>query len=126
MIESTDRLVKDYGKRYSAGTIIFSEGDEGTDLFIIAEGEVEISKRVNGKKQLITTLCEGDFFGEMALISEAERTATATATANSEIIVLDKHTFNESIIRDASILYLLLKKICQRLKNTTDELVKRM
>ena len=126
MIDSSNKLVKDYGREYKEGDILFSEGEKGTELFIIEKGTVEISKVVKGEKKVIASLGEGDFFGEMSLVSETARTATAKVLEDSVIVAIDEETFEDTVAKDASILYLILKKVCHRLKETTDALAEKM
>lgn len=126
MIEPSRKLVKDFGKQCKEGTVLFHEGDTGKEWYIIDKGCVQISKQINGSNKVITTLGDGDFFGEMVLFTDSARTATATVMEDSTIVVISEKIFNEYILHDASILYLLLNKVCQRLKDTTDELAKRM
>lgn len=126
MIESSGELVKNFGKNYESGTVLFEEGDSGKELYIIEKGEVQVSKIIGGKDQIVTTLDEGDFFGEMVLFGETSRTATVTTTKDSTIVVINEELFNKYIKNDAPILYLLLTKVCQRLISTTNELVKNM
>ena len=70
--------VKDSTATYAAGDMIFSQGDLGTEMFIIQDGEVEIIKHINGESHILSHLEKGDFFGEMALLEAAPRTADAT------------------------------------------------
>ena len=60
--------VKDATATFAAGDLIFAQGDLGTEMFIIQEGEVEIVKHINGESHILSHLEKGDFFGEMALL----------------------------------------------------------
>jgi CRP-like cAMP-binding protein len=69
---------------YSTDEIIFREDDPGVGMFIIEKGRVNITL---GKKQkLLAVLSDGEFFGEMALLSETPRTATATAVTETKML----------------------------------------
>jgi CRP/FNR family cyclic AMP-dependent transcriptional regulator len=72
-----------------AGTVIFTEGDDGDEMFGIVEGEVEL--RAAGR--VIGTLGVDDVFGEMAIVDQTPRMATATATKESVLAVIDRHRF---------------------------------
>ena len=50
---------------FTAGQTIFQEGDLGTDMFIIMDGQVRIEKRIKGDAHVLSMLDKGDFFGEM-------------------------------------------------------------
>ncbi|MHB2150267.1 cyclic nucleotide-binding domain-containing protein [Calditrichota bacterium LG25] len=68
-------------RTYRAGEVVFNEGDPGVGMYIIEEGEVRITL---GKDQrVLAVLSKGDFFGEMALLLEAPRTASAVASKPS-------------------------------------------
>ena len=71
---------------YPANYELFKQGDAGDKMYIIKTGQVEIAK--NGKT--VATLADHDFFGELALVSDGPRNATATTLAESEIFILDK------------------------------------
>ena len=67
--------VKDASLSYAAGDRIFSQGDLGTEMFIIQEGVVEIIKHIGSESHVLSRLEKGDFFGEMALLEALPRTA---------------------------------------------------
>ena len=57
------------------GDIIFSEGDIGTEMFILQSGAVELFKQIAGETRVLATLEKGDFFGEMSVLEDLPRTA---------------------------------------------------
>lgn len=74
---------------YHEGEVLFQEGDIGRALFILESGQVALTKLASdGKPQKIFNLSPGEFFGEMALLEQLPRTATATATEKSHIYLL--------------------------------------
>ncbi|MGA8015791.1 MAG: cyclic nucleotide-binding domain-containing protein [Candidatus Dormiibacterota bacterium] len=76
-------------RRVEAGTVIFAEGEPGTEMFGIIEGEVELS----GSGGLHQHLGPRDVFGEMALIDESARSATAVAVSGTTLATIDRHRF---------------------------------
>ena len=62
---------------FSAGEIIFREGDLGTEMYIISEGKVEILNRLGEDDRVLAVLEKGDFFGEMSVLEDLPRAATA-------------------------------------------------
>jgi CRP-like cAMP-binding protein len=72
-----------------AGSIIFSEGDGGEEMFGVIEGEVEVRTH-NGQT---TRLGPDDTFGEMAIVDQAPRSATATAVVDTKLAVINRHRF---------------------------------
>lgn len=105
-----------------AGKIIFREGDSGSHIYIIRTGNVKISKKSNGKELVLTVLSKGDFFGEMALVSAIDRTATATAVTTSQLLVLNRRSFLEMIQKNGNIALNIIDKLCKRLQNTNQQL----
>jgi CRP-like cAMP-binding protein len=73
-----------------AGKEMATEGDRGREFFVLLKGEAEVTK--NGTR--INTMKEGDFFGEIALISKMPRTATVTATTNVDVLVITERAFD--------------------------------
>ena len=72
-----------------AGTVVFSEGNAGSEMYGVIEGEIEL--RANDT--VIRKIGEDDIFGEMALIDSVPRSATAIATLDTKLAVIDQHRF---------------------------------
>lgn len=80
-------------EEYSDGTVIFREGEVADRLFLIAGGFVKISREENGVSIPLVRLGKGSYFGELALINHAPRSATATADGHLKLISLKGDTF---------------------------------
>ncbi|KJP88001.1 hypothetical protein AK88_02276 [Plasmodium fragile] len=78
---------------------IINEGEEGDLLYVIAEGEVEIYKMKENKKEVLTILKSKDVFGELALMYNSKRAATAKALTKCHLWALDRESFTY-IIKD--------------------------
>lgn len=85
---------------YSAGERILAEGEPGDSLFLIDHGEVEVSKQLGGVRRTLARLGAGQFFGEMALLTGAARTATVTASSDVDVFTLDKAGFEHVLARN--------------------------
>jgi len=79
--------------RYPAEKVIVQEGQAGVLVYVVVEGSVEISIQGN----TLGTIGQGGLFGEMALISRAERTATATALTNCTLLAINRSQFLELV-----------------------------
>ena len=80
-------------ERIKAGEVVFKQGDEGNRFYIIQEGNIHLERFDNSVKTLDIILKPGNFFGEMALVKNIPRTATAEAVSDSLLYSLDKETF---------------------------------
>jgi CRP-like cAMP-binding protein len=82
---------------YAAGEKIIEEGAPGDSFFLIDNGEVQVSKKMGGYPRELARLMEGQFFGEMALLTGERRTATVVAATDVDVFVLDKGGFQDII-----------------------------
>jgi CRP-like cAMP-binding protein len=96
-----------------AGRQLVKEGDPlAREFMVIIDGAVEVRRR--GRK--VETLGSGDFFGEMALIAGGPRTATITATAPTELLVLTPGPFHALLQKMPSLQASILRSLAQRLQ----------
>ncbi len=109
----------DIGKQHSlkSGECIFNEGDTGAEMYVVQSGRVRIYLKT--QKQIITlaTLKKGDFFGEMALLEELPRSASAEAVGEVALISLSKSDFKFLIQQHPDIAMKVLAKFSTRLRD---------
>jgi len=85
-------------KSLGQGDVLFREGEEGSEAFRILEGRIEISIRVTGQGDIpLGHLVPGDIFGEMALLDDKPRSATARALEPTRLHVMNVEEFNDSV-----------------------------
>ncbi len=85
-------------RRYRRGEVIFHQGDPGDSLHIIMTGRVKISSpSESGVEAILTTLRAGEFFGSLALLDGAPRSASATAVEATETLILPRDTFRRLV-----------------------------
>jgi CRP-like cAMP-binding protein len=114
-------------ERYPAGREIFAKGSPGRSMMAILEGSVRISTpSPAGPDIVLTILHAGEVFGEIALIDGADRTADARAISDCELLVLDHRDFVPFLERRADLCILLLKLLCQRLRQTDQQVEEAM
>jgi len=94
---------------FSAGERIFSEGDSPTTAFLIEVGEVEISTVQRGRRIVLSHLTSGDLLGEMAVIDDAPRTATAIAISDCKLFPIDRAQITERFSKTDPIIRSLLE-----------------
>ena len=105
-------------KFYKKGDEIIKEGMLSDCAYIIESGRVEVSKQINGERQSIGVLKEGDIFGEMGLIDGLPRSASVVALEDSSISIITQETFNSLAQHNAQALMPILKVLAKRLRAT--------
>ena len=101
------------------GDIIFSEGDIGTDMYIIQSGTVELLKAIGGETRVLSTLEKGDFFGEMSVLEDVPRTASARAKTDVELVRINGATFDAMLKSNTEIAVRMMRKLSRRLREVT-------
>jgi ATP-binding cassette subfamily B protein len=97
-VDSLAELCQSFSSaNYQPGSTIISEGDEGDLFYIIVRGRVEILKRIDDKDKRVKILEDGDFFGEIALLSNVPRTATVRTVEPTLLISLKRARFLELV-----------------------------
>lgn len=103
--------------RLSMGEVLFREGDPPTTAFILEQGQVEIRAQQRGRHVVLGVLTPGAIIGEMAVIDDAPRTATAIALSDCVLIALDRAQIAERIEAADPIIRTLLQGTLQRYRN---------
>lgn len=103
-----------YTQTLAAGSEVFKEGDHGDVAYIIESGEVEISTTEHGNRVVLGTLTKGHLVGEMAMIDDAPRTATATALKETVLTVVTREQLHERLEDAEPILKMLVDVIMAR------------
>jgi CRP-like cAMP-binding protein len=107
---------------YPAGRIIFAKGSPGRSMMAILKGNIRISTPSPAGPDIVLTILQpGEVFGEIALLDGADRTADATAVSDCDLLVIDHRDFVPFLERRADICILLLKLLCQRLRQTDQQ-----
>jgi uncharacterized membrane protein len=103
--------------QFAAGTQIFSEGDPGDSLYVVLAGSVEIYVRTTvGERVLLETATLGDFFGELSLLDEGPRTASALATTPVAALMLDRDGLADFLHRHPAAALDLLAATARRVR----------
>ena len=100
----------------AAGEILFSQGDPGDALYVVAWGEIAVLA-----PQEIARLSEGQFFGEIALLADRPRTATVRATVDSQVLAIDRALLSDLVAGSPELLKVLLRFLRERLVATLAE-----
>jgi hypothetical protein len=113
----------DFSCTFTAGETVFSEGQAGAEMYIIHSGEVEILKQTDGEKIRLALLEEGDFFGEMAILEDLPRTASARAATDCTLVRIDRGTFDQLVRHDPEIAIRMLRKLSFRLRQAGPNII---
>src|SRR5262249_59891852 len=112
-----EALFQRFGKEFPKGTVLFREGETGKEMFVLQSGRVVITKTVRDTEKTLAMLGPGEFFGEMALISNKPRNATAVVEETSRLLVIDPKTFEGMIRGNSEIAVRMIKKLAERLSD---------
>jgi NADH dehydrogenase len=82
-------------QHFEPGDIVFRQGDVGDSVYVIEQGECVVLQEKNGTEQVLAELKPGDYFGEMALLSDQTRNATILVRSAMDAIIIPKHDFNK-------------------------------
>ena len=123
------RRVVDIGveEQYRSTATIFSEGEPGDKFYLIVEGAVRISRIVPGMgEEALAVLRPGAYFGEMSLIDDAPRSATAVCHEKCRLFVVNRKDLEDLLFVDRDLAYELLwnwvRTLSRRLRATNDKM----
>jgi CRP-like cAMP-binding protein len=112
---------------FQGGETIFEENDTGNSLLVIISGEVRITQRANvSGEETLTVLKQGDFFGEMALLEDLPRSATAIAHSDTFMLEISRERFLHFLEKDpqsgVKILVRLARSLSARLREADSKI----
>jgi CRP-like cAMP-binding protein len=111
-----------FKRHFSKDSVIFKEGEAGEHMYVLLSGEVRIVKNIRGSEVVLAIMEKGDFFGEMALLENAPRSASAIANKDAEVIVIDKDNFEPMFSKNPTIAIKMLIKFSSRLRETNNKI----
>ncbi len=104
-----------FQRHFEDGEIIFEEGDEGLNLYVIQAGWVEITRSGVSGPRVIARLGPGDFFGEMSIVLGESRTARAVACGPTALLELDGETLEAMCVERPEIGIRMIQRLAMRL-----------
>lgn len=108
-------------RTYAAGTIVVSEGDDAHGLFVVQSGALKcFLTDENGRELTLSLLGPGEYFGELALLDEAPRSASVIATERSELLQIARTTFLALLDANPECMKILLRNLVARVRGLTD------
>ena len=113
-------------RNYESNDVIFEEGSPGDAMFLIESGRIKISQKVAEGENILAVLGKGDFFGEMALLDDGPRSASAIALEETILLEIGRDTFTELLMGGSNVAPRMLvntaKVVSERLR-TTDSIL---
>jgi CRP-like cAMP-binding protein len=109
---------------YDAGQVIFNAGDTADAAYVVIEGTVEISVPTPSGPIIINTMTKNEILGEIAIVGEVPRTATAKALTKLETLKISKELFIKIIRENPDAAIELIKILASRLASTTTQLTR--
>ena len=114
-------------EEHALGSTLFAEGDPGTKLFVVIHGAVRVSRMVPGMgEEALAVFKAGAYFGEMALIDEAPRSAHAIVHERVRLFVIAKQDLEDLLFVDRELAYELLwnfvRTLSRRLREANDKM----
>lgn len=110
-----DGSAEEFNRFYPKDTVVFCEGMPGTELYIIQKGSVKITKIVENTEVLLAVLKPGDIFGEMALLENKPRSATAIAYEDTYLLTVNKDNFERMVQTQPQIVTKLTQLLAERI-----------
>lgn len=102
-------------RQYAEDSMVFCECQPGAELYIIQKGQVKITKIVDNNEVLLAVLKQGDMFGEMALLENKPRSASAIALAGSQLLAVNRQNFNQMVSTQPQLISRLTTTLADRI-----------
>lgn len=106
---------KTYERCFSAGSVIFDEGDPGDTLFVIQAGQVQLSRSSQGGRQSLARLSAGEFFGEMGVVVREPRRIRAVAVSECRLLQIDGETLEAMCMAQPEVAIRIIRRLTDRL-----------
>ena len=116
------RLFRKFGRLYGPDEYVFREGDIGQDIFYILSGRVRMEKSAGQTKKVLAEMGPGEYFGEMAALIHAPRTASARSLEESHVAVINGETLRNLLHESDDVSLFMLKEFSNRMRRTNEAL----
>lgn len=116
LADQREELDRRFGVSFAEGEVIFEQGELGRVMYIVREGKVSISRTILGVEKVLAVLGPGEFFGEMALLNNRPRSATARAQTEVKLLALGSKAFELLVKGNWGIALKLIHSLAARLQ----------
>lgn len=121
-----EKFSSDSVRTFEAGDIIFREGEDSREMFVVLEGQIEIVKISPRGDVKLATLSRGEFLGEMSLLESLPRSATARAVNKVKLLAIHPGGFLLKIRRDPTFAFEIMQTLSRRIRVTNETLINAM
>ena len=104
---------------YPQNTAVFHQGEEGSVMFVIVEGRLQVIRTADGAEQVLAQRGPGDFVGEMAVIESEPRLATVLTLSDVRLLAIDGETFKGILRERPDVSFAVLRNISSRLRHAS-------
>ena len=108
---------------HDAGELVLREGAPGDSLYVVLDGELEVTKRHGGQDVVLAVYEAGQFFGEMSLLEQAPRSASVRTLRESRLLIISQAAFETLLSRSPSTSFRILHTVTFRLRSTESMLI---
>jgi CRP-like cAMP-binding protein len=110
------------GKAYADGEPIVRQGERGSAMYVVQDGQVEVVDESGDRELVLARLDAGEFFGEMAIFEREVRSATVRAVGEARVLTVDRKTLMRRLQSDPTLAFNLLKTMSRRIRQLDREL----
>lgn len=125
-LEGEKKFAQESTLKLADGDVIFQEGESSSEMYVVVEGQVSVSKQSARGDIHLATLHRGDFVGEMSLLESLPRSATARAKGPTKLLVIHPGGFLLKIRRDPTFAFEMLQSLSKRIRLTNESLMREL
>ena len=122
-MSGNDRPTQVRREEFQKDKVIFEDGDQGGRVFVVEKGRVELSKTIGGEKRILGTLGENENFGELSVLTNEPRSATAIAQEYTVCLTVSDYEIKERMKSADLFVQALIRILINNLKETTKRFV---
>ncbi len=125
-IEDEFKFAPESVREFAPGDVIFREGEDSREMYIVVSGEVAVSKHFTGGDVVLARMKKGEFVGEMSLLESLPRSATARAEGPTRLLAIHPGGFLLKIRRDPTFAFEMLQTLSRRIRITNENLMREL
>lgn len=104
-------------RRYQTNEVLFNDGDEADGFYLVRNGSLTVSKKIDGQEKILSYISAGNYVGEMALLNNAPRGATVKAAVYSEVLVVKADAFKAQLEKNPGMRAVIEQVMLERIKS---------